>query len=234
MKKKPISRESYIHRNKNNITIGIKGKPKQVFSLKLLNNQITQIQTQAQELYQKYKHNTKFPLKLGSTGEPVPFISGAYSNILTVNEGFQAVLNPEEFAAELKELGKISQSYALFEKKYYREVNKYYGTRYGLEKTKELLKKRGFKVLRSEVRWGYKNKNVISDAVRLQDWIIKNIDGASAWQITNITNVDELNLIIQRWEITGDIPQKLKVVPGESNDWYTKGCKERPKHRMGE
>lgn len=233
MKKKPISRESYIHRNKNNITIGIKGKPKQVFSLGLLNNQITQIQTQAQELYQKYKSNAKFPLKLGSTGEPVPFISGAYSDILTVNEGFQAVLNPAEFAAELKELGKISQSYALFEKKYYREVNKYYGTRYGLEKTKELLKKRGFKVLRSEVRWGYKNKNVISDPTRLQDWIIKNIKGASAWKITNITNIDELNLIVQRWEITGDIPQKLKVMPGESNDWYTEG-KEKPKRRRGE
>lgn len=220
--KKPISRSDYIHRNKSNITIGIKGKPKQVFSLASLNNQIASVQKQAQELYQKYKHNAKFPLKLGSTSDPVPFISQAYSDIMTINASMQGFLDPAEVAREFKDLAKVAKNQQYFEKKYYREVNKYYGTRYNAEKTKALLnlKKGGFKILRSEVRWGYRNRNAISDPTRLQDWIIRNIADASADKITKITNVDELNLIVQRWEIRGDIPASLKLVGDESNDWY--------------
>lgn len=213
--KKTISRSDYIHRNKSNITIGIKGKPKQVFSLASLNNQIASVQKQAQELYQKYKHNAKFPLKLGSTSEPVPFISQAYSDIMTINASMQGFLDPAEVAREFKDLAKVAKNRQYFESKYYKEVNKYYGTRYNIAETKGLLKRRGFKILRSEVRRGYYRKT-LSDPVRLQDWIIANIKGANDEKIRNITNVDELNLIVQRWEITGDIPANLKRPPARS------------------
>ena len=161
---KTFSRYNYVHVNKGNITIGIKGQVKQVFPKSDLGGYVAKIQNQSVRLSQRYTSNAKFPSDLGLSGETSEVMAREVSVLSSIYEGDS--VDPANALRNLSRLKKLATNKAEFEREYYNQVNKYYGTNFTVKETKARLKKGLFRGTIFDI-----GKYPQSDPTRLQDWI---------------------------------------------------------------
>lgn len=212
MKKQIFSRSSYVHYNKNNITIGIKGEVKRVFQKNDLTAAITQIQRQGEELSKLYTKNTKFPSFLGLSGETI--LTREASEILQdLAATGKTEAEPKTVKDTLTDLIQTAQSEQIFEQKYYGAVNKYYGTTFSAERTKQELLRGTFKAPRGDVAAARlrerRGRKKIYDYSRFQDWFIEQDERFASTKIRRIDNAAELNEYAQQYLQEGIIPEEV-------------------------
>ena len=212
MKKQIFSRFSYVHYNKNNITVGIKGEVKRVFQKKDLTAAITQIQRQGEELSKLYTKNTKFPSFLGLSGETV--LTREASEILQdLAATGKTQAEPKAAKDILTDLIQTAQSEQAFEQKYYSAVNQYYGTNFSTSRTKQELIKGTFKAPRGDVAAARlrerRGRKKIYDYSRFQDWLIEQDERFSSTKIRRINSAAELNEYAQQYLQEGVIPEEV-------------------------
>lgn len=203
------SKRTYIHNNFKNITVGIKGKKQFKISKEDLYNDIIKIQEKSRQLSEQYRKNAKFPIALYSTAEPVPFIKKSYSIILDITMNNAKNYKPEEVISAIKDIQKISKSDVIFNRNFYEEIKKYYGVSANQTIIKKVAKKGGFRIPKQDL--GLTRKYYPeSDPTRLQNWIIDNIDNVEENKVRNISDIDELNYLIQEYNITNVVPDEIK------------------------
>ncbi len=212
MKKQIFSRYSYVHYNKNNITVGIKGEVKRVFQKKDLTASITQIQRQGEELSKLYTKNTKFPSFLGLSGETV--LTREASEILQdLAATGKTQAEPKDAKDILTDLIQTAQNEQVFEQKYYSAINQYYGTNFSTARTKQELTKGTFKAPRGDVATArlreQRGRKKIYDYSRYQDWFIGQDERFSSTKIRRINSAAELNEYAQQYLQEGVIPEEV-------------------------
>lgn len=190
----PVSRYNYIHRNKSNITIGIKGEVKSVFKIEDLIKQVETVQQQSVRLSLDYSGNAKFPAFLGMDKEYTKILDDIpyrISDVLSRRGNYQ----PESLLSDLRRVKKLGTSEEEFKKAFYNEVNKYYGTSFTPKETERLLKSKTFMYVPAD-RYAYRNR--MSDPIPLQDWIIENSD-LDERDVRHINDISELQRIAQTY-----------------------------------
>lgn len=186
-----ISRYNYIHRNKSNITVGIKGQAKSVFEIKDIVANVSKVQQQSIKLSMEYSKNAKFPDFLGMDKEYTKILREIPYKLSDVIEK-KGHYEPQQIFESLKYLKSIATDEESFKREFYNEVNKYYGTNFDTKQTEILLKKGTFMYVPHD----YSHKP--SDPVPLQDWIIKNTELDES-QIRRINDLEELKKIAQTY-----------------------------------
>lgn len=192
-----VSRHNYIHRNKSNITIGIKGREKSVFEIKDIVADVSKVQQQSIKLSMEYSKNAKFPDFLGMDKEYTKILREIPYKLSDVIEK-KGHYEPQQILESLKYLKSIATDEESFKREFYNEVNKYYGTNFNTKQTETLLKKGTFMY----VPYDYSHKP--SDPVPLQDWIIKNTELDES-QIRKINDLEELKKIAQTYIQAGEL-----------------------------
>lgn len=217
MKKQIFSRFSYVHYNKNNITVGIKGEVKRVFQKKDLTASITQIQRQGEELSKLYTKNTKFPSFLGLSGETV--LTREASEILQdLAATGKTQAEPKAAKDILTDLIQTAQNEQVFEQKYYSAVNQYYGTNFSTARTKQELIKGTFKAPRGDVAAARlrerRGRKKIYDYERYREWFENEDERFSSMRLDKVKTQAELN------EYAQEYLQQLHIPAGIRDERY--------------
>jgi hypothetical protein len=211
---RPISRTNYIHNNKGNITIGIKGQVKTVFLKSDLSQALSTIQGQGRELSKAYTKNSKFPSTLGLSDEPSELIAPAESLIVDIIQTGKTQETPQEARAALNDLIMTAHDKDLFEQKFYGKVNEYYGTNYSVTKTKQELERGTFRAPKGDIKAAQERRKAgrkpLQDYERYKDWIINQSDKISVGKIRSMTSAAELDYVTQIMEQDGYIPEEIR------------------------
>lgn len=204
--KKPLSRNNYIHNNKNTITIGIIGEEKTTFKKKNLFEDINKIQAKSIKLSNDFSKNTKFPTFFGKNGEATILVSKARNQINDILNNRTFTMSPLNTRETLIDLKETAENEKAFNNKFSYFVNQYYGTNYSTERTFKELEKGSFKYIPQDV--GKDRQGSESDPSRFQKWFTEH-DGVSRKKIKKITDISELNRLAQELEQTGEVPEEI-------------------------
>ena len=209
-----ISRYSYVHYNKANITIGIKGEAKTVFPKTELTQSITDIQEESERLSKAYTKNTKFPSYLGLSGETV-LTKDASKLLAELAETKKTGQTPQQAKATLSELVKTASEEQTFEKRYYSEVGKYYGVEnMSTGSIKESLKSGKLKAPKGDVEVSKirekRGRERIFDYERYVQWFLKKDELFSKFKLRRMSQA-ELNEVAQAWELTGEVLEVAEI-----------------------
>lgn len=172
----PKSTHDYIHVNKNNITIGQKGKTKTVLPRSDILQKIESVQRMSVKKSIQYKHNSKFPSNLGTNGEITAIIKKEYNAFkdLFYNKSTNDY-TPEEVLAYYNTLSTKTTARG-FNTALRPFVREYYGISHDTsDKQLDKMLKKG-DLISPIADIGLYEDSPIGYAARIQEWTLDNLN----------------------------------------------------------
>lgn len=187
MKKK---KKAYISANLTNrdlIAINIPGEKRQVYSLQTAYRKLEKVARQSRVLSNQYLSNVKFPSGLGLSTDNI--LLGGIDKILfrVANRWDIDEISPYGLKEGLQHLWEISKNKASFQNAYYDYLRSYYGVNYSNKRMQQLLKKGAFKYVPGDDTTNWDE----SDATRILEWIIENMEYRSHAPASKIRKAGE-------------------------------------------